>query len=163
MGVAQQYINALPAKATLLDGTVIEFDRMLPLWYFIMASMNVPTFKDACVEIRQGSVKMSVSNSRSYVTVEAGSELLTREMKEKSSFTGHFTNPDTVLFCRLAGHGLESLDAISFVRSGDTPARDGLLTEEQFSSLPELYQSVMERGELPRLIISDAANVRFDA
>lgn len=161
MGVVQQYIDALPAKATLLDGTVIEYDRMLPLWYFLMASMGVKTFKDACVEIRSGSVKMSVSKHRPYVTVEAGSELLQRENKKQG--IGHFTNPDTILFCRLTDYGLESLDVISYRRNDEEPAKDGLLTEEQFSSLPELYQSVMERNELPRLVISDAANVRFDA
>lgn len=159
MGVAQRYIDALPAKATLPDGEEVEFDRMIPLWYFLMAQMGVPTFRDACVEIRTGSVKMSVSKQRPYVTVESDSEMLQRHKKE---IVGNFTNPDTLLFCRLTPQGLESLDAISYRRADEAPAKDGLLTEAQFSSLPELYQQVLERDELPRLIISDAASVWFD-
>lgn len=162
MPVASRYINALPAKATTPDGEEVEFDHLLPLWYFLMVVMGIPTFKMAVIDIRTGCVKMSVSKQRPYVTVDSASELLTREMKDKKSYVGHFTNPDTLLFCRLTSEGLESLDAISYRKGEPYPAIDGLLTEGQFDSLPDLYRSVMDRRELPRLVISDAASVWFD-
>lgn len=168
MGLATNYLSMLPAVKNV-DGDDIHFPHLLPLWYYAMVRWGVD-FKAAVIAIRLAKVTMKIHPDR---PASAASQHLKRdEMKEKgrTNWSGNMTNPDTLLFCRIddSNRGLDSLDEISCLtlkvigpRLRETEG--GLLSAEQFASLPPLYQSVMDREELPILIFSDAAAEWFDA
>lgn len=160
MSLVSRYVSALPAIVEV-NGEEIRYGHMLPLWYYLMARYKID-FKLAVLAIREAAVRMKINKQR---PASAASQHLLRDI-EKQDWEGHMTNPDTVLFCRVHEGRLESLDEITATqldRFCNEHSINGLLTQEQFDSLPELYQSVLDRGELPILIFSDAASVWFDA
>lgn len=164
MSLTGKYLSTLPATK-VVDGEEIEYPHMIPLWWYLMTAGKCD-FRSAVLAIRKGEVTMRIDPSR---PASAASEKLKREeAKEgRTKWQGNMTNPDTLLFCRVTDDGqLDSLDLIQcwMIRAPSLRAFNrGLLTKEQFASLPDLYQSVLDPDELPVLVFSDAAAEWFDA
>lgn len=168
MSLVRRYLSMMPATS-LVDGKEIHYPHLLPLWYYAMVRWGVD-FRQSVLAIRMGKVTMDIHPDR---PASAASRHLVREEakdKGRAYWSGNMTNPDTLLFCRLDDNkrSLESLDRIScrflaVIGPVLSEARGGLLTKDQFASLPDLYRSVLNRRELPVLIFSDAAAEWFDA
>lgn len=112
-----------------------NYDRLLPLWYILMAHYGV-NFPDAITLINSGDV--SVAQKR---TTEHGEKFVREFVCD---------NPNMLIGCRILDGKLEVMDRVfSWTLSLHRPDRlrvDGILTVEQVLTMPEYVRAMLPLG-----------------
>lgn len=122
-----------------------DYDRLLPLWYILMAHYGV-NFPDAITLIESGDV--SIAQKR---TTEHGEKFVREFVCD---------NPNLLLGCRVNNSKFEVMDRVfSWTLSFHRPDRlrvDGILTVDQILTMPEYVRAMLPLGGgCPQLLHTD--------